>query len=50
MANIKRICSPEQFCGENVTTATDIYSSRVTLYELLTGNLPYETFRAHTSA
>ena len=34
--------SPEQVRGEPVTTATDIYSLGVVLYELLTSHRPYE--------
>lgn len=35
--------SPEQLRNESVTTATDIYSLGIILYELLSGHRPFET-------
>lgn len=34
--------SPEQIIGEHITTASDVYALGVVLYQLLSGNRPYE--------
>jgi serine/threonine protein kinase len=45
-----RHASPEQILGQTITTASDVYSLGVLLYELLTREFPYDIPEATTAA
>lgn len=50
MAFTPEYASPEQIAGEPISTASDIYSLGVVLYELLTGGKPYALTRGSRAA